>query len=97
MAIAGGSSLAASGAKSCCHSPRSLQRLKRLNCVVRGPSLRRDRPAAQALAVTVLDAADHPPIIHLRLAAKARQQRLNRCPLRIAQPKTLAYGPKPSQ
>jgi hypothetical protein len=41
------------------------------------------------------DAADHPPIINPRLAAQMRQQRLNRRPLHIAQPKPLAHDPSP--
>jgi hypothetical protein len=41
------------------------------------------------------DAADHPPVINARLAAKVRQQRFNRRPLRIAQPKPLAHDPSP--
>jgi hypothetical protein len=43
------------------------------------------------------DAADHPPVINPRLAAKVRQQRLERCPLRIAQPKPLCHHPSPSK
>ena len=59
--------------------------------------LGRDRAPAQPLAEPLQDAADHPTIVHSRLAAPMRQQRLDRRPLCIAQPQPPRHRPCPER
>ena len=48
------------------------------------------RPQAQALVEPMGDAAQHPAIVDARLASEIGQQRLDRRPLRVVQPRQLA-------
>lgn len=58
MASSGGSAHPARAAKSCCHSPRWLQRLNRLNTVVRGPytsgSARQRKPSRKRCRIPLM-------------------------------------------
>ncbi len=95
LAKSGGSSDATSAASNFCQMPFSLQQSQRLNSVVRGPYSAGLAPT-QPLAKPMQDAANDPAIVHPRLAAEMRKQRLHRRPLRIAQPELPCHDSAPS-
>ncbi len=57
--------------------------------------LGRNGTPGQSLAISMQDAADHPPVVHPRFAAELWQQRLNHSLLHVTQPELLRHDPPP--